>query len=335
MNPTDDERYLIYSIFDGLNYLFGLADYKAIEVIVNQDLFHGLASLSHLDKTEREIFEKAETSNEFYHLQSGSNRKHYKEFAYAFIGDVIKHSEASLKFLLFCSKMYTENMHKADGDKEKAAAALFILALCEKESLEAHKAHVAGFCKAELVPLILTEGASADKLVRFRAIWIVETYATFLDMEDIKKLMLYYGKILVAPDQTESELIKAASAMAVFRYMSETDTDESPLTETIIKGFFGYDVTCILRVFLKYMRLYPELLEFPNGVQNLMTLFVQDIHYDFALVKEICETFETCFNIIMAKDQFIQKMSDENEEPYVEYLQPVFMVMMSALKVGL
>lgn len=28
-------------------------------------------------------------------------------------------------------------------------------------------------------------------------------------------------------------------------------------------------------------------------------------------------------------------MSDENEEPYVEYLQPVFMGMMSALKVGL
>jgi len=28
-------------------------------------------------------------------------------------------------------------------------------------------------------------------------------------------------------------------------------------------------------------------------------------------------------------------MSDENEEPYVEYLQPVFMCMMSALKVGL
>ena len=174
--------------------------------------------------------------------------------------------------------MYTENMHKADGDKEKAAAALFILALCEKESLEEHKANVAGFCRAELLPLILDEGSAADKLVRFRAIWIIETYATFLDMEDIKKLMLYYGKILITAEgnhhiQKESELIKAASAMAVFRYMSETDTDEEPLTQDKIKSLFGYDVTRILRVFLAYMRAYPELLEFPNGVQNLMTLF--------------------------------------------------------------
>ena len=37
----------------------------------------------------------------------------------------------------------------------------------------------------------------------------------------------------------------------------------------------------------------------------------------------------------MAKDQFIQKMSDENEEAYSEYLQPVFMIMMAALKMGL
>ena len=37
----------------------------------------------------------------------------------------------------------------------------------------------------------------------------------------------------------------------------------------------------------------------------------------------------------MAKDQFIQKMHDENEEPYVEYLQPTFLIIMSALKMGL
>lgn len=292
-----------------------------------------MASLCHLDAKERLIFERAETSNEFYHLQSGSNRKHYKEFAYAFIGDVIKHPEASLKFLLFCSKMYTEHMHRADGDREKAAAALFILALCEKESLEVHKAHVGGFCKAELLPLIFD--TSADKLVRFRAVWIVETYATFLDKEDVGKLMLYYGRILTEPGNTESELIKAASTMAVFRYMQETDTEENPLTHEAIKALFGQDVTRMLRVFLQYMRLYPELLEFPNAVQNLMTLFNQDINYDYHLVKEVCETFGQCFNIIMTKDQFIQKMSDENEEPYVEYLQPVFMGMMSALKVGL
>lgn len=83
------------------------------------------------------------------------------------------------------------------------------------------------------------------------------------------------------------------------------------------------------------MNKYPELLEFPNGVQNLMTLFFTEIQYDVELVKHICNTLASNFNIIMAKDQFIQKMSDENEEPYVEYLQPVFMVLISLLKLAL
>ena len=50
------------------------------------------------------------------------------------------------------------------------------------------------------------------------------------------------------------------------------------------------------------MRLYPELLEFPNAVQNLMTLFNQEINYDHVLIREVCETFGECFNVIMAKD---------------------------------
>jgi hypothetical protein len=66
-----------------------------------------------------------------------------------------------------------------------------------------------------------------------------------------------------------------------------------------------------------------------------MTLFYHDIQYDLPLLTLICETFADNFNIVMAKDQFIQKMADENEEPYCEYLQPVFMVMMAACKMGL
>lgn len=157
LSPTDAEKYLLYGIFDGLNYLFGLADYKTIEVIVNNELFEGLLNVCQLDAQECTQFEKCETSNEFYHLQSGSNRKHYKEFAYAFIGDIIKHPEASLPFLLFCVNTFKSNYHQADGDKAKAAAALFILALCEKEQLEAHKVHVAGFCKGELLNMIIEE----------------------------------------------------------------------------------------------------------------------------------------------------------------------------------
>ena len=36
----------------------------------------------------------------------------------------------------------------------------------------------------------------------------------------------------------------------------------------------------ILTLFLDYMQKYPELLEFPNGVQNMMTLFYPEIQYD-------------------------------------------------------
>jgi len=84
---------------------------------------------------------------------------------------------------MFCVKTYKENMHKADGDLGKAAASLFILALCDKTNLEGNKSNVAGFLKTELLDLI-TEDKSADKLVRFRAIWIVETFALFLEKQD-------------------------------------------------------------------------------------------------------------------------------------------------------
>jgi hypothetical protein len=199
--------------------------------------------------------------------------------------------------------MFSENMHKAGGDKNKAAASLFILALCDRESLEAHSSQVAMFLKSELIPLVMNP--ESDLLVRFRAIWIVETYALFLDQDSIGKLMLYYGKMLTTKDNKEHELVKAASAMAIFRYLSESDLDESPLTIEKIKSLIGCDVTLTLRLFLQYMHAYPELLEFPNGVQNIMTLFWNDIQYDYSLVKLVVETFGDNFNIVMAKDQFI------------------------------
>jgi hypothetical protein len=79
-------------------------------------------------------------------------------------------------------------------------------------------------------------------------------------------------------------------------------------------------VKTILILFLDYMQKYPELLEFPNGVQNMMTLFYPEIQYDIQLLTKVVERIVENFNIIMAKDQFIQKMHDEEEEPYVEYL---------------
>jgi len=97
----------------------------------------------------------------------------------------------------------------------------------------------------------------------------------------------------------------------------------------------GLDIRSLLNLLLDYMYKYPELLEFPNGVQNIMTLFYTEIQYDLSLLTKVMEAIADCFNIVMAKDQFIQKMHNEEEEPYVEYLQPVYLILISALKYGL
>jgi hypothetical protein len=49
LRPTDDEKFAIYGFFDGLNFLFGLADFKAIKCIVNESLFTPLLSICTLD----------------------------------------------------------------------------------------------------------------------------------------------------------------------------------------------------------------------------------------------------------------------------------------------
>jgi hypothetical protein len=39
-------------MFDGLNFLFGLADFKALQSIVNEELYQGLLQICTLDKNE-------------------------------------------------------------------------------------------------------------------------------------------------------------------------------------------------------------------------------------------------------------------------------------------
>lgn len=98
----------------------------------------------------------------------------------------------------------------------------------------------------------------------------------FLEKDDLKLVLHYYAKILTDdPGNKESELIKAASCMALFRYLSEADgQDEGQLlTAMKVKEMTNLDVKQILSLFLDYNFKYPELLEFPNGVQNIMTIF--------------------------------------------------------------
>ena len=80
-------------------------------------------------------------------------------------------------------------------------------------------------------------------------------------------------------------------AMAIFRYLSEADTDEEFLTNERIKDMIGLDTLGLIKLFIDSMRKYPELLEFPNGVQNLMTLCNDNFAYDFELLKNLSEVF--------------------------------------------
>ena len=35
----DDEKYILYGLFDGLNFLFGLADFKVLSAILNEEFY--------------------------------------------------------------------------------------------------------------------------------------------------------------------------------------------------------------------------------------------------------------------------------------------------------
>lgn len=102
--------------------------------------------------------------------------------------------------------------------------------------------------------------------------------------------------------QPESELIKAAKVMSIFRYMSEKDTEEDQLTVQKLQENIGLTPQQIMLTLLDYMHKYPELLEFPNGVQNISALFDTDLSYNIDLFKKFFDIFGECANIALAKD---------------------------------
>jgi hypothetical protein len=58
---------------------------------------------------------------------------------------------------------------------------MFILALCEESDLEDHFEHVRGFINTEVFPLV--KDKNEDELMRFRAIWVLETFISCLAEE--------------------------------------------------------------------------------------------------------------------------------------------------------
>lgn len=64
---------------------------------------------------------------------------------------------------------------------------MFVLGLCDSMHLENEKLMIANFCKKELISIVMDK--EANRLVRFRAIWIVETYFTFMEKSDVMTVM--------------------------------------------------------------------------------------------------------------------------------------------------
>lgn len=114
-------------------------------------------------------------------MACGAFRKHYKEFAYAFINDILSYPKARWEFLLF----FFQNFHKHKNEpiSEHSSAALFVLALSDSVHLEDQMQQIATFCSKELVSIIFNKGS--DLLLRFRAIWITETFINFLPKAEV------------------------------------------------------------------------------------------------------------------------------------------------------
>ena len=87
--------------------------------------------------------------------------------------------------------------------------------------------------------------------------------------------------------------------------MSEKDCEEEPLTPIKLKETIGLTPQQIMLSLLDYMKKYPELLEFPNGIQNISALFDTELSYNMDLFKKFFDIFGECTNIALAKDQFI------------------------------
>lgn len=172
-----NEKVLISEIFDSLIITFIDAPDSTALSIASEDVFENLLIIFSLDKAEQELYAKADKTD-FIHAQIGASQAHYKEPAYAFASNIIKQSKVALPFLSLCVK--TLKINKATKP-ERAASALFILALCEDRDLEDHVEHVRAFIESEVFPLV--KDSSANELLRFRALWILESFANSLTEE--------------------------------------------------------------------------------------------------------------------------------------------------------
>ena len=193
MDLSKGEKDILYGLFDALNQIVTTAPYSVVSGLLTTELYDMILVLFTFDQKEKELWDQAHLNNKFFHLASGASRRYYKEFAYAFVNDIISHAEARMPFLLYC--VNTFKTHKAgDSDQqEKASAALFILALCEADLLLEQRPHIEAFCKSELLPLILD--SSVNRLLRFRAVWIVETFSSFLGKPELLSIMQCYTKV--------------------------------------------------------------------------------------------------------------------------------------------
>ncbi|CDW72640.1 UNKNOWN [Stylonychia lemnae] len=328
LNLYRHKQDLVFDIFDSLNQIFNNADISLIEPLLTDELFSAILFIFNLDHREQKLLEKSNETTEFFQLQNGASRRYYKEFAFAFVNDIIKHPKAIIKFLSYYVQVFNQNRKGNQEEREKATAALFVLSLCDSQLLENEKLLIANFCKSQLIDLVLNQ--QEDQLMRFRAIWILETYVSFLDKSDIMTLMLYYGKVFTQSQEKveEDKLIISAMAMAIFKYISESDQqmdkEGGQLTDQQIQENLKMTPQQLLELFIDYSYKYPELFEFPNGIQNMMILFEEQVKFDVALIDNSLETLIRGFNVVVAKAtlQDDQGQSEDDDE-YLEYMQTI------------
>eukprot|EP00347_Sterkiella_histriomuscorum_P010799 403374879 len=337
LNFNKFQKDSLSDIFDALDQVFLHSEFNVIQPLLNENLYESLITIFSLDTLEYENFSNPTTLKEFYQQQSGSNRKFYKEFAFNFVNDIMKHQQAVVPFLMYCVKQY--HMYKSSKDEagiERAAAALFILGLCDSTFLQNEKLVIANFLKKDLIQVVIDR--NANKLLRFRAIWILETFIMFLDKSDAMIVLLYYGKVFSKGDDKieEDELIKSAMAMAIFKFLSETDQqleeEDKVFDEEHLKTNLNMSAQDLYELFIDYTIKYPELFEFPNAIQNVLIIFHSNLKFNTELIEKSLDALIKGFSLIIAKLTLLLDLNQaEDTEEYVEYMQTISTIVQRAL----
>lgn len=193
-----------------------------VEGVINDDFYELVIGMFTLHKIDYDLFNSSKKKDHMQFMDSQKNRKPncYMDDAFMMIEYFVHHQEFTTPLTLFCIKQYQINKSGPELQQDRSQAALYMLSLLEVELMQKEKPILRNFMKKELIPLIMDENQS--RLLRIRAIWVVENYLMFLERADKTIIMRYFGQkineeLLITYNKNMKDLIISTSiGRAVF-----------------------------------------------------------------------------------------------------------------------